>query len=68
MKRPPNAEDTLEGNTRWWLCEQQIRIERARVKAVLKWLVERSLLSVRRGVDGRTRYRLKRTSGENSSA
>jgi len=40
----------------------------AQVKAVLKWLVERSLLIVRRGVDGRTRYRLKRTSGDNSSA
>ena len=68
LKHNPSAEDTLEGIAQWWLLEQEIRIERARVKAALKWLVERSLLILRRGVDGRTRYRLKPTSGDNSSA
>lgn len=58
LKHNPSAEDTLEGIAQWWLLEQQIRIERARVKAALKRLVDRKLLSVRRGVDGRIRYRL----------
>ena len=58
LKHNPSAEDTLEGIAQWWLLEQQIRIERARVKAALKRLVERSLLLVRPGVDGRIRYRL----------
>jgi hypothetical protein len=58
LKHNPSAEDTLEGIAQWWLLEQQIRIERARVKAALKRMVERKLLIVRRGLDGRTHYRL----------
>lgn len=58
LKHNPSAEDTLEGIAQWWLLEQQIRIETARVQAALKRLVERNLLIVRRGADGRTRYRL----------
>ena len=68
LKHNPSAEDTLEGIAQWWLLEQQIRIERTRVQAALKRLVECKLLSVRRGVDGRTRYRLKSKSRDNGGA
>jgi hypothetical protein len=59
LKQNPSAEDTLEGIAQWWLLEQQIRIETARVQAALKQLVDHKLLIVRRGGDGRIRYRLK---------
>jgi hypothetical protein len=59
LSRNPNAEDDLLGVARWWLVEHEIRTETERVAEALALLVNRDLLSVRQGQDGRVRYRLK---------
>src|SRR5262249_21320040 len=56
LRRHPNAEDTLEGIARWWLLEQRIQEETARVQAALNCLVNRKQLIARRQADGRTVY------------
>jgi hypothetical protein len=59
LNRNPNAEDTLEGITEWWLLEQQIRFESARVAEALNRLVQQSVVTVTTRIDGRVYYRLK---------
>jgi hypothetical protein len=59
LGRNPKAEDDLIGIARWWLLEQRIRTEVARVQEALTWLVKKHLIAVRRGIDGRISYRLK---------
>jgi hypothetical protein len=60
LERAPEAEDDLNGIARWWVLEQDIRTETARVQEALEWLVKENLVAVRRGIDGRISYRLRR--------
>lgn len=57
----PEAQDTLEGITEWWLLEQRIRSAVAEVDGALRNLVAADLLATRRCADGRTYYALNRT-------
>ena len=57
----PEAQDTLEGITEWWLLEQQIRYAVAEVDGALHNLVAADLLVTRQCADGRTYYGLNRT-------
>jgi DNA-binding transcriptional ArsR family regulator len=54
----PQAMDTLEGITEWWLIRQQIRVEVRLVAGVLRRLTESGLLEESR-TGGDARYRLK---------
>jgi hypothetical protein len=58
--RHPEAQDTLEGITEWWLLEQRIRSAVAEVDGALRNLVDDDLLVKRECADGRTYYALNR--------
>ena len=54
----PQAQDTVEGITEWWLLEQRIVNTLQQVQASVDELVAQNRLVVRRGLDGRVSYRL----------
>jgi hypothetical protein len=56
----PEAQDTLEGIVQWWLLEQKIKRETARVKEALAELVTQKLVLECPGSDSRNHYRLNR--------
>jgi hypothetical protein len=56
----PEAQDTLEGITEWWLLEQRIRYAVTEVDGALRNLVADDLLVTRQCADGRTYYGLNR--------
>ena len=53
-----DAQDTLEGIVEWWLVEQKIKQQTARVKEVLDDLVKNTYLLESTGLDSRSRYRI----------
>jgi len=53
----PDAQDTLEGIAEWWLLEQRITEQAARVSEALAALVEEGLVIERRGHE-RSYYKL----------
>jgi len=54
----PNAMDTLEGITEWWLMRQRVRVEAKRLAKVLRQLTEKGLLE-EIGAGENPMYRLK---------
>ena len=56
----PEAQDTLEGITEWWLLEQRIQHAVAEIDEVLHDLVAHDLLVTRQCADGQTYYGLNR--------
>jgi hypothetical protein len=60
LVKHPEAQDTLEGITEWWLLEQRIRYAVAEVDGALNKLVADGLLVIRQCADGRTYYGLNR--------
>ena len=54
----PNARDTLEGIVEWWLLEQQIKFQTARVKEALSDLVDRELILEKKGSNSQIHYRI----------
>ena len=60
LVKHPEAQDTLEGITEWWLLEQRIRSAVAEVDGALHNLVADDLLLSRQCADGRTYYGLNR--------
>ena len=54
----PNARDTLEGIVEWWLLEQQIKFQTARVKDALSDLVVRGLILEKKGSNSQIHYRI----------
>jgi hypothetical protein len=56
----PHAQDTLEGIVEWWLMEQRIVNQTAKVREALDELVEGRLILERQGKDSRTHYRINR--------
>lgn len=56
----PQAQDTLEGITEWWLLEQRIRSAAADVDEALHELAAEQFLVTRQCADGRTYYGLNR--------
>jgi hypothetical protein len=60
LVKHPEAQDTLEGITEWWLLEQRIRSAVAEVDGALHNLVADDLLVSRQCADGRTYYGLNR--------
>lgn len=60
LGRHPNAADTLDGITGWWLPQQRFMTARDRVEAVLSRLVEAGVLQLRRLPNGGALYTLDR--------
>jgi len=58
LARHRAAEDTLEGIVSWWLPLQRMSLAVASIEEALRDLVSRNQVAVRRGPDGRLRYRL----------
>ena len=58
LVKHPEAQDTLEGITEWWLLEQQIKRETAKAKEALEELVAKGLILERRGMDSRIYYKI----------
>lgn len=56
----PGAQDTVEGIVEWWLLEQQIKRQTAKVKEALAELVSKGLILQHKGKDLRTHYRINR--------
>jgi hypothetical protein len=56
----PEAQDTVEGITEWWLLEQRIRTAIAEVDGALHELVANGLLVSRQCADGRIYFGLNR--------
>lgn len=56
--RHPEAQDTVEGITDWWLLEERIRFVSAEVSRALADLSGRGFVLARRQRDGRVVFRL----------
>ena len=54
----PEAQDTLEGIVEWWLLEQEIKFETARVKEALSELVAKGLILEKKGSNSQRHYRI----------
>ena len=54
----PEAQDTLEGIVEWWLLEQEIKFETARVKEALSDLIARGLILEKKGSNSQIHYRI----------
>jgi hypothetical protein len=54
----PDAEDTLEGITEWWLLQQNLMIELKRVRTALGELKSKDLITEVTGLDERIYYRV----------
>jgi hypothetical protein len=54
----PDASDTLEGITEWWLLSQRISYEMKRVKTALLKLVEEGWIIEVKGKNSTEQYRL----------
>lgn len=55
----PNARDTVEGITEWWLLQNEIQQRLAEVEAALGELVQSGLVIADRGAGRAVHYRLK---------
>ena len=58
LLKHPDANDTLEGITEWWLLNQKISYEMKRVKAAVKKLVQEGWIIEIKGTNSTVRYRL----------
>ena len=56
LEKHPAAQDTLEGITQWWLLEQDINRETARVRSALATLVAQGIVGANQGPGGRIYY------------
>ena len=54
----PNAQDTVEGITTWWILVRTIRRQTILVREALAMLVEDGLVIAQEGSDSRTYYKL----------
>ncbi len=58
LRMHPQAADTLQGITRWWLPQQRYERELERIEGALKVLAARGQLQVRALPDGTALYAL----------
>ena len=56
----PDAQDTLLGIAEWWLMEQEIKRQVARLKEALNDLSSKKLILERKGKDSQVHYRINR--------
>ena len=56
----PNAEDTIEGITQWWLLEKNFKYNAKMVRDEIRKLVAKGLLVKVSGKGTENRYRIKK--------
>jgi predicted transcriptional regulator len=61
LAKHPDAQDTVEGITDWWLLQRRIEVESSMVQQALLELTENGLILKRKGRDARIRYRLNKS-------
>ena len=61
LAKHPDAQDTIEGITDWWLLQRRIEVESSMVQQALLELTENGLILKRKGRDARIRYRLNKS-------
>lgn len=61
LEEHPQASDTLEGITRWWILQQQVSESVMVVHRALELLKEEGYVLERKTPDGQTLYSLKNT-------
>jgi hypothetical protein len=61
LLRHPNAADTLEGITKWWLARHRYEEATAVVKKALEHLIARGLVSRSANADNQCIYRKRKT-------
>lgn len=54
----PEAQDTLDGITRWWLLEQKIKYKTEMIQEALEELENSGLICLRKIENSRTGYRI----------
>lgn len=54
----PEAQDTLEGISQWWILEREIRWHQTQVENALKGLVLKGFIVERKGLDSQYRYQI----------
>jgi hypothetical protein len=59
LQKHPEASDSLEGITEWWLLHQRIQDEVMRVKEAVLNLIQQGWLIEIRGRDSRIHYHLR---------
>jgi Fe2+ or Zn2+ uptake regulation protein len=57
MVEHPEADDSLEGILQWWLLEQEVRVQHARVKRAIKMLIDEGLVVEHRSAGSKMRYK-----------
>ena len=56
----PDAQDTVEGITQWWLVEQEIKYQIAKVKEALSELVRNGFIIEKKMKDSSIHYQINR--------
>jgi len=58
LSKNPNAEDALDGITKWWLELEGIEVSRNEVAEVLESLIQKGLIKMCKNKGGATFYRI----------
>jgi DNA-binding IscR family transcriptional regulator len=61
LAKHPDAQDTVEGITDWWLLQRRREVESSLVQQALLELTQNGLILKRKGRDARIRYRLNKS-------
>jgi Fe2+ or Zn2+ uptake regulation protein len=68
LRKHPDAQDTVDGITDWWLPEQKIKSRAATVREALNVLVAEGLLLARKSKDSQIHYRINRRKAKEIAA
>lgn len=58
LQKRPDAADTLEGITRWWLEFQRVELSANDVKDALESLVQKGIIRIFKAKNGSTFYKI----------
>lgn len=68
LRKHPDAQDTVDGITEWWLPEEKIKSRAAIVREALNGLVGEGLVLERKGKDSQIHYRINRRKSKEIAA
>ncbi len=58
LRRNPEAQDTVDGISQWWLPREQLAPRTAAIRKALQELIEAKLISEHHGKDAQISYRI----------
>jgi hypothetical protein len=68
LRKHPDAQDTVDGITEWWLPEEKIKSRSAIVREALNGLVAEGLVLARKSKDSQIHYRINRRKAKEIAA